>query len=177
VRIEKSVGAQFGAGGRALVDILDRLAGQQKAGLPVARTVSRRFLGAFGGAEEERDFDQLAALTQQEKDRRFLLRREVEQLATGAASRDVASARKLILRSQDPEFKQLLTENLKERALNLNGYERFLKSAPVKVRAQVIRDRLLRMDQQDRLSYAVELRSKGILTTAVVEQIGRLNAP
>ena len=183
IRLEKAVPSAFGSGGRALLDELDRFQGQPQQTATILGSVKRRFFGAFGGAEEGRDFDRLQELTAKSKDKQFLEKQEVDELITRMINKDVVAARSLLTKSQqDKDYKELVKQTIVDRAANLTTFDRFLKNSPVEARATFIWEKMrLLSTPEERLAYLNDLRKKKILTEGVILEMAvqhvKNNAP
>src|SRR3990167_1934035 len=126
LRLEQAVGAGLGSGGRLLVELLDRAQGQAIPGTPFHGSIGRRFWGAMGKAEEERDFDRVADLAQGARDARFVLRQEAKVIIEKAFQGDGQAKRTLAARILQPEFRAVVNSYLKDKAQNFSDFERFL---------------------------------------------------
>jgi len=70
---------------------------------------------------------------------------------------------------RDKKFLPILKEALKER--NMSQQEIDLKNGTVEERATMIKDKIKGMDTAEKSKYLIDLKKKGILTTAVIQKI------
>jgi hypothetical protein len=169
VRIEEMVRTGAGAAGRNMLDLLDRLQGQKKAGrVPFLSDVVRPFHGAFGGAEEARKFDLLNEMSTKSRTKMYLERKGIDDLLTRAFKGDKRSQQRFRDIINDKKSLELIEDNLKDRARGLTPFERSLKNAPVEARADFVLQEIQGLAPNEVMPYLLELQEKRILTESVV---------
>lgn len=180
IQTEAAIGATTGGGGRLILGAIDKLLGQDKPN-PLTSAVTRRFVGASGNAERERQFNRIDELRRKGADRRQTERLEAEAIlnlildpATNAEG-NILLQRTLI---KGKNVSNRLTKLAEQRAKGITSVDRALKGLSVKERAIFIQEELNKIkDRGQRLAFLQEMVRKKILSKGVRSFMSRRITP
>lgn len=150
-----------------------RLLGGESPG--IGRSVSRRFSGVSGGAIDERNFGELEDSKAQVAAVRVRAQRDAIRILEAAQAKPPGErvghlrAEMAKIAAVDRDHAVMVHTQMDNEAekRTMTPYERSLKGAPVKVRADVILARLREMTPEQRGEYVRSMGAKGILSEAV----------
>ncbi len=168
MKIQNAAVAQFGGLGRVA-------AYPSKAG----GGISNRFVGATGGAQQQKDFDMRQEAQQERGDRVMQEKRAVQQIVSAPPEQRAAIYKQAL--PQDPQQaekfnQQLLTAFQKQKAaVEHETFARVLKTDPPEVRARTILKKLETLPTpEEKTEFMKAMQSKRILIPEVIRHMQRL---
>ncbi len=166
--VQNFVGTQFGGLGRQAMYALSGEPGK------ASETVTRRFSGARGGAQEQREFEDIGKIRQESADEQIRRNRDVQVLFDEMDKLPPEQRRdRFTAAVQAGKFDEKGLETfaslIEAKALGLTDSERLLKSSSTGDRATYIKRKLESLPQDQKAATFQRWVDKGILTEDVAE--------
>jgi hypothetical protein len=145
----------------------------------LTNSVTGRFSGARGGAQEQKNFETLDKLTMENKGESVRKKRQAEQIYNEV--KDLTPERrreyiqdKLQRKEIDEETIKKLEDVIVEKVQNLSSFEKYFKEGPTnKVKAQFIVSKLSTLPPEERKEYFLSLYNKKLITKDIMKEISK----
>jgi hypothetical protein len=165
MKLENFIGTQFGGLGRQAIN--PGTAGSQ---------VSRRFAGARGGEQEQKDFRSLDDLGQQDADQRVATERKAKKLLAELKELSVSQrperVQDLLQRGEiDASVLEKLGQQIEDTAKGFTDFERVFRNKPNDVKAKFLVDKLNTLSVEERRKYFQNLMGKGLISEQLLQEI------
>lgn len=181
IKAEEFIKGTFGGVGSQALNVVDNVLAKTGAipqsevhGQNILDAIAGRFNKAQGGDTENKVFDIVQQLNQQHADtaQELKLKAEEEWVHLKTLPRQEAGKQLKTIAQENPDLAQKILDTMKDEQLGLSSSERYIKAAPVDVRAQYIEGQLKDMPTNDaKKAYLKDLAIKKILTADVLKQV------
>jgi hypothetical protein len=165
MKLENFIGTQFGGLGRQVIN-------PGKA----PTQVTKRFSGAKGGEKEQKDFEALDTLEQEDADKRVITNRKAQRLFNELKDlppdqRQQRVQNLLQSKEIDARVIEKMGELIVDTAKGFNDFEKVFRSKPNDVKASFLIDKLGTLPVEERKAYFQNLAAKGLITEKLMEEI------
>ena len=165
MKLENIVGTQFGGLGRQVIN--PGKAGSQVGG---------RFSGARGGEKEQKDFEQLDSLEQQDADQRVETKRKAKNLLSELKDLPLGQrgerVQDLLQRGEiDASVLEELGQQIEDTAKGFTDFEKVFKGKPNDVKAKFLVDKLNTLPTEERRAYFQNLLEKELISEKLLQEI------
>ena len=181
LKIENFIRTSLGGLGGQLMNASDKalnaagaIPKEQVSGEDILGNLKRRFSEASGGKQETQRFEQLRGLQEEgalmTRDERKKAEQILKTLQTGTPKEKLEA---YLSAKENDRILQRVRQGFKDEQAGVTSSDRFLRSLGVAQRAKYIYQTFEGKTPKEKLNLYLEYKKKGILTSAVKEELGK----